>query len=194
MTDPVAAYRRAADVLAADEPTTDEVLQALAGLKTVRADVDRVERQLIGLARDQATPWPSIAGALGVASRQAAEQRWLRLLGEASRDPTRVRTARHEQRVVDVSYGETLQRLRQAAAEVYRRIESDHGWDDRHSRAALARTSLETAITAPPSALYALCRNAVEDFEQMPTARFPAGLATAIRRLRSAERAARIQG
>ncbi len=191
MRDPGAAYREAASVVASDQPSAVELLGALATLKDVRTDLDRVERELIGSARELKIAWPEIAAALGLGSRQAAEQRWLRLNGRDSRDPAPVRSARLEQRTVDSSYGPELAGLRRAAVHANRLIEADHGWDDRHSRAVLARTSLQAAVMAPPSALYALCRNAIDDLEQISTARLPAPLATAVRRLRRAERTAR---
>ena len=189
--DPSAAYRQAASVVATDQPTAVEVLGALTVLKDIRADLDRVERELIGSARELKISWPQLAAALGLSSRQAAEQRWLRLGGGVSRDPVRVRAARRKQRAVDESYGPSLHVLRRAAVHAYRLIEADHGWDDRHSRAALARTSLQAAIVAPPSALYALCRNAIDDFDQMSTVRLPDPLGAAVRRLRHVERSAR---
>lgn len=182
--DPVAEHRFAAETVAAAAPAPPEILRALSGLRHVREDLDRLERALIGAAREQRVGWPEIADALGLASRQAAEQRWLRLRGGASRDPVRVRASRREQRSVDELHG--LAELREAAGETYRRIEADRDWDTRHRRAGLVRTSLATALEAPPSALYALCRNVVDDLEAMSAVRLPPVLAAAARNLRSA--------
>jgi hypothetical protein len=184
--DPVDEHRAAAAVVAAASPTVDDVMHALARLGHVRNDIDRIERELIGAARDLHVTWPDIAAALGLGSRQAAEQRWLRLRGATSRDPRRVRTGQREQRIVDAIHGEELSRLRAAAVEVHRRIEADHGWDDRHDRAALARATLAAATTAPPGALYSLCANALDDLAAMAVVRLPPALATAVRRLREA--------
>ncbi len=194
VTDPLVAYGRAAEVVASAASDTTEVLAALASLRAVRADLDRVERELIGAARDLGAAWPVIAGALRLGSRQAAEQRWLRLSGGSSRDPSQVRAARLEQRTVDVASGERLVELRMAAVALHRRIEADRAWDGRHSRAALARASLAAAVDALPSGLYALCRNAVDDLDQMPTGSLPPPVAAAVRRLRAAERDARTPG
>jgi hypothetical protein len=191
MIDPVDAYRCAANIVAGASPTREGVLEALAALQTVRTDLDRIERELIASAREREVRWPDIAAALGLASRQAAEQRWLRLQGDTSRDPVRVRSSRREQRVVDSVHGAPVAELRRAARQAYRLIEADPGWDSRHSRAALARTSLQAAVAAPPSALYALCQNAIDDLDLIWAARLPAPLAAAVRRLRQAERAAR---
>jgi hypothetical protein len=182
--DPVAEHRFAAETVADASAAPAEVLRALSVLGHVREDLDRLERNLIGAAREQRTGWPEIAAALGLASRQAAEQRWLRLRGGASRDPGRVRAARREQRSVDERQG--LSELRAAAAEAYRRIEADREWDGRHRRAGLVRSSLATALEAPPGALYALCRNVVDDLEVMSAIRLPPALAATAHELRLA--------
>jgi hypothetical protein len=179
--DPVEVYRGAAVTASAEEPEAAAVLDALAGLATVRRDLDRLERELIGAARESQVGWSRIAAALGLGSRQAAEQRWLRLSGSASRDPAAVRSSRTEQRSVDEQYG--VGELRRAAARALRRIDSDHAWADRHRRAALVRSTLAAAVESPPSALYALCRNAIEDLDAMRMVRLPPVLANAMREL-----------
>jgi hypothetical protein len=194
MGEPIAAYRRAAEVVASGGSDVSSVLAALACMPVVRTDLDRLERELIGAARDLGVAWPTIAQSLGLGTRQAAEQRWLRLLGASSRDPAQVRAARREQRIIDDASGEAMVELRRAAVELYRRIESDRGWDGRHSRAALARTSLAAALDAPPGALYALSHHAIEDLAQLSMASLPPALAAAVRRFRSAERRARAGG
>src|SRR4051794_30847186 len=76
-----------------DQPPDDdadratEVRRLLAALETVRRlrdDLTRWEPQLIGAARELGVSWAEIAPALGVASRQAAERRYLRLSPDAS--------------------------------------------------------------------------------------------------------------
>ncbi|MCW6005176.1 hypothetical protein K1W54_11375 [Micromonospora sp. CPCC 205371] len=59
--------------------TGDPVLQALASLRELRVLLDEWEPQLIGMARAAGISWAELAPALGVASRQAAERRYLRL-------------------------------------------------------------------------------------------------------------------
>src|SRR5262245_2531535 len=132
MTDPVNAFRRAAQVVAAGTSDRDEVLGALSELRQVRADLDRVERELISSAREQSAGWPAIARALGLGSRQAAEQRWLRLKGVATRDPAQARRSHVRQRTVDAEAGQELSDLRRAAVQACRLIEADHEWDHRH--------------------------------------------------------------
>ena len=193
MTDPVSSFRRAANVVAAAAPSTADVLQALSDLKAVRVDLDRIERELIGTAREQLIGWPEIAGALGLGSRQAAEQRWLRLRGLETRDPIQVRRSQQQQRIVDNVAGPELAELRRAAIQAYRHIEADRDWDQRHRRAALVRTSLAVAVRAEPSALYALCDNASSDLDLMRAVRLPLALGAATRRLIEATAAARAQ-
>jgi hypothetical protein len=76
-----------------DQPPDDdadratEVRRLLAALETVRHlrdDLTRWEPQLIGAVRELGVSWAEIAPALGVASRQAAERRYLRLNPDAS--------------------------------------------------------------------------------------------------------------
>jgi hypothetical protein len=56
-----------------------DVLAALAKLRAVQDRLAAWEPMLIGAARDRGVSWAAIAPGLGVASRQAAERRYLRL-------------------------------------------------------------------------------------------------------------------
>ncbi|MFD0690117.1 hypothetical protein [Actinomadura fibrosa] len=55
------------------------VLAGLALLAAARAEVDQTEAALMFLARSQGLSWPRIARALGLASAQAAQQRFGRV-------------------------------------------------------------------------------------------------------------------
>ncbi|WP_329103603.1 hypothetical protein OG792_27300 [Micromonospora sp. NBC_01699] len=188
-------HRTLATTAAAADPSPEQVLAALALLDGVRADLDRIERVLIGSAREQRTSWARIAAALGLASRQAAEQRWLRLRAEGGRDPVQVRNTPQRQRTIDNAYGVAIRRLRTATVNAYRQLDADPDWDARHPRAALARTSVEAARTAPPGALFALVIEAMADLDAMtatpPPQPLPQPLRTALDRLRRAVDAAR---
>ncbi|WP_371407646.1 hypothetical protein OHA10_19375 [Kribbella sp. NBC_00662] len=59
--------------------SSSDVLAALAELRVVQDQLAAWEPLLIGAARDRGASWTVIAPALGVASRQAAERRYLRL-------------------------------------------------------------------------------------------------------------------
>ncbi len=75
-----------------------DLLTALARLHWIRTELATVEPALISAAREAGVSWQALAPVLGVASRQAAERRYLRLVpptepGAATRDG-RVRAER----------------------------------------------------------------------------------------------------
>jgi hypothetical protein len=63
----------------------DTVLAALALLPAARAEVDQLEAAVLFAARAEGLPWPRIARAMGLASAQAAQQRYGRVSGRADR-------------------------------------------------------------------------------------------------------------
>ncbi|WP_439381621.1 HSP18 transcriptional regulator [Amycolatopsis lexingtonensis] len=82
MTDPADAVRRIHDVVEAARSGTasqDRLLAALTGLRLLREELAGWEPELITAAREAGASWVALAPALGVASRQAAERRYLRL-------------------------------------------------------------------------------------------------------------------
>jgi hypothetical protein len=86
-------------VVEEDVPTAAQILDALVLLRRLRAELETWEPMLIAAARRQGASWAELAPALGVASRQAAERRYLRLRpgdGEAAhlRRDDRVRAER----------------------------------------------------------------------------------------------------
>jgi hypothetical protein len=152
---------------AADEEAEPTVVRAaLAELAGLRRALDAAEGDLIDAARRQGTGWGEIAAALGLRSRQAAEQRRLRLAGPEQRNPGPAREHRRGQRVVDDAAGETIVSLRMATLTTLRRLDRDPDWDARDARAALVRHSLRTAAAAPPGALYALVDKAMSDLDE----------------------------
>lgn len=64
---------------AGEELSASQVLSALILLRALRDELAGWEPRLIAAARDLGTSWAELAPALGVASRQAAERRYLRL-------------------------------------------------------------------------------------------------------------------
>lgn len=60
-------------------PPAGRVLSALAALRALRDRLDAHEPELIAAARAAGVSWAELAPVLGVASRQAAERRYLRL-------------------------------------------------------------------------------------------------------------------
>jgi hypothetical protein len=66
---------------------TGDVLDALVMLHWMQAELSAVEPALIAAARTAGASWQDLAPALGVASRQAAERRYLRLTPASSDQP-----------------------------------------------------------------------------------------------------------
>lgn len=103
-SDPVDALRRVHEAVTAARAGSadqDRLLSALAGLRLLREELAGWEPELITAARAAGASWVALAPALGVASRQAAERRYLRLqpsnsgekTGEARVDAERDRRA-----------------------------------------------------------------------------------------------------
>lgn len=136
-----------------NELLTGDPLEGLAGIRAARREIDDAERELIEAARDQGHGWAAIAKALGLRSRQAAEQRWLRLCAVDKRDPGPERLRRREQHSVDSIAGPEIARLREAVIAAYRQVEGPE----------LLKLTLAAAIDAPPGALFELASKAVGD-------------------------------
>jgi hypothetical protein len=81
---------------AASPGDATQVLSALMLLRELRDELSGWEPQLIEAARALGTSWADLAPALGVASRQAAEKRYLRVrrTGEAGTGDERVQAER----------------------------------------------------------------------------------------------------
>jgi hypothetical protein len=79
-----------AAVLAAaqnDAPDAADLLDALVLLRWAQSELAAVEPSLIRAARAAGVSWQALAPALGVASRQAAERRYLRLVPASADEP-----------------------------------------------------------------------------------------------------------
>jgi hypothetical protein len=106
-------------------PAVAEALDALVSVRELRARLDVWEPRLIAAARHGGATWAQIAPALGVASRQAAERRFLRLhqgAGDAAgtRDDRvqAVRDRRAGERAVDSWARTNGAALRQLAGQI----------------------------------------------------------------------------
>jgi hypothetical protein len=91
----------AATAHAVRQPTADsapvgavELLDALVLLRWAQSELASLEPALIAAARAAGTSWQALAPALGVASRQAAERRYLRSASAAIDQPGATRDAR----------------------------------------------------------------------------------------------------
>jgi hypothetical protein len=136
-----------------NELLTGEPLAGLARIEAARREVDEAERELIEAARARGHGWAAIASALGLRSRQAAEQRWLRLSSVEKRDPVPERARRRAQHSVDSLAGVEIARLRNAVIAAYRQVKGPE----------LLKQTLAAAIDAPPGALFELASKAVGD-------------------------------
>jgi hypothetical protein len=66
--------------LGADSNDSERLLEALVRIRAVREHLAEWEPRLIDQARAVGVSWAQLAPALGVASRQAAERRYLRII------------------------------------------------------------------------------------------------------------------
>lgn len=159
-------------------------LDQLAAMAAARAAFDERELRLIDQARRDGATWAEIAGALGLASRQAAEQRRQRLAAAVTR------AAAMQRQEQDFRYGDDIAALRAATIALRRRIEADPRWDRRFLRAALVRETVATAAEAGPGPLFALVAQAMTDLAESGVVAFPPSTAAAVAQTRKALRAA----
>jgi hypothetical protein len=151
-------------------------MEELREIVAARARLDDRELDLIDRARRQGATWAQIATALGLSSRQAAEQRRGRLAAAA-------RARRHQQ---DLRYG--LHSLRTEVTGVLTAITADPLWDARFVRAPLVRDTLTAAVDADAGPLFALAAQAATDLALAGP--LPRDMRVAVRRLRRALREA----
>ncbi|MFG3422479.1 hypothetical protein ACIBTZ_04105 [Micromonospora sp. NPDC049460] len=135
----------------------------LAEIRAARCRLDEQELELIDRARYQGATWAQIAAALGLGSRQAAEQRRQRLAA--------ARWSRRQN--LDLHYSPRIAALRTAIADLHRWIDVDRGWDTRFRRAALVRSTAEAALDAVPGSLYALASHVAADLAEVGCQRLP---------------------
>jgi hypothetical protein len=97
MSELSAALALVQEALADTAAPADKVVAALEVLRHLRDELATWEPELIAAARDAGVSWVELAPALGVASRQAAERRYLRLRPSSTGEATgegRVRAER----------------------------------------------------------------------------------------------------
>ncbi|WCN80232.1 hypothetical protein [Micromonospora sp. LH3U1] len=153
---------------------TSELAQ-LADVRAARARLDERELELIDRARHEGATWAQIATALGLGSRQAAEQRRQRLV-----------TARWSRRQhLDLDFAPRIAALRTAVADLGRWIAADRRWDKRFRRAALVRSTVQAALDAAPGSLYALALHLATDLAEAGE-RLPAPVRATAAKIRTA--------
>ena len=154
------AYRTVDTVLREARPELADTLTALAGISTLRADLDAIERGVIDSARRSGASWTDIAATLGLRSRQAAEQRRLRLGSlDATSDPTSARARRRRQQNIDAFAGTVIIALRASAADLALALHRAPA----SPATQLASTTLHIASDADPGALVDLLRLVLAD-------------------------------
>ncbi|MFC0509053.1 hypothetical protein [Micromonospora costi] len=153
-----------------------DALDRLGELRAARVRLDEQELELIDRARHAGATWAQVAAALGLASRQAAEQRRQRLVA--------ARQARR--RESDRGYSGRIVALRAAVRDLQRWIDADRRWDGRFPRAALVRATAAVAHDAEPGALYALARHLAADLAGAGPDALPPPVEAAARRLDAA--------
>ncbi|MFJ8831889.1 hypothetical protein [Micromonospora aurantiaca] len=150
-------------------------LDHLSEIAAARVRLDDRELDLIDRARHGGATWAEIARALGLGSRQAAEQRRQRLV--AAR---RTRLSR-----LDPVGAPDLPVLRAAVTDLNRWIEADRAWDGRFPRAALTRRTCALALDAGAGPLHTLAAHLADDLAGAGR-RLPAPALDAARRIAAA--------
>ncbi|GLZ28353.1 hypothetical protein Lesp02_05430 [Lentzea sp. NBRC 105346] len=127
----------------AGEVSRAEVLLALEMLRQLRDELDEWEPRLIATAREIGVSWAALAPALGVASRQAAERRYLRVrqTGHQGTGDQRVQAER-DQRAGDRAVRDWARRN----AATLRRIAGLVGEFDQNVHNALAADDAATLL------------------------------------------------
>ena len=132
-------------------------------IRAAREQLDEQELELIDWFRHAGATWAEIADALGLGSRQAAEQRRHRL--------SALRWSRR--RRLDLAYSMRIAAIREALMALQQWIDMDRRWDTRFRRAALVRRTSLMAIDADPGALYELAGNITVDLAQASAQQLP---------------------
>lgn len=171
-------------------------MNALVTVGGRREELDRAEWLLVAAARLEGATWAEVAAALGLRSRQAAEQRWLRLQGALGlppegvavstrlRDPSTVRAFRGPEPAVDER--DDVARLRRSVALLYDLLVQGPAGPRVAPAMRLARETLAVAGLAPAGALHDLVRQAIGDIRGVPAAAQGPDLVRASQRLREA--------
>jgi hypothetical protein len=141
----------AATAHAVQQPTTDsaavkpaELLDALVLLRWAQTELAGIEPTLIAAARAAGLSWQALAPALGVASRQAAERRYLRSAAAATDQPGDTRDTRVQ-----------AERDRRAAHRAVAQWANDNTADLRRLAGQItALTDLDEAATAAVARLH----------------------------------------
>lgn len=179
-------------VIEAAEPSPADVNTSLTQIGDLRHDLDRVEHRLIALARGAGAGWQEIADSLGLRSRQAAEQRYLRLDASAEPDIGAVRKRLARRREMDARADARAARLRAAAGALIDELEQvARRAEGGGAGAVLALSTVRIAVDGEAGALYDLVAQALDDLDELPSTRRSDALNAAVAEAREALAAAR---
>lgn len=189
---PADQWRWIASVLEAVEPSRVDVNASLTLIGGLRHDLDRAEHRLIGLARSTGAGWQEIADSLGLRSRQAAEQRYLRLDANAEPDIGAVRRRLARRRELDARADARAARLRAATGALIDELEQVvRRSEDVNAVAALALSTVRIAVDAEAGALCDLVAQALDDLRGLPPGLRSDALVVAVAEIDKALAAAR---
>lgn len=152
-------YQSLKEIASGPDKDGPALLKALSAVAEIRRELDEIERDLLQDAKAAGASWAGIASALGLASRQAAEQRCLRLQGARNRDPGWARSQRAQRKDDD---GPGLEELARAADAAHRELRARTGST---AKERLAAATLRQARDAAPGSLYDLVRQALADLD-----------------------------
>ncbi|SIQ93134.1 hypothetical protein [Micromonospora avicenniae] len=148
----------------------------LGELRAARLRLDEEELDLIDRVRHAGATWAQIASALGLTSRQAAEQRRQRLAA----------ARRARRRELDRGWSPRLVALRAIVTDLQQWIDADRRWNGRFPGATLVRDTLAVAHDADPGALHTLARHIADDLTRAGRTHLPAPVQAVAARLDAA--------
>jgi hypothetical protein len=170
------------------EPWLLDIAMRLVG--SARHEVDRAEEALINRAREQGMSWAMIAQSLGLGSRQAAEQRYLRLRAareDRERDPQVFREIQQGRRRQLELLQENEEWLRQLAGDIAdvssRPVAGEPALPDRpvlRTRLSILRRDLTRSSVGD---LFTLLSAIAEDIEPAERAALPTAIRDGLARL-----------
>ncbi|MEU4675521.1 hypothetical protein [Micromonospora sp. NPDC023737] len=153
----------------------DELVR-LGELRAARLRLDEEELDLIDRARYAGATWAQIATALGLTSRQAAEQRRQRLAA----------ARRARRRELDRGWSPGLVALRTIVADLQKWIDADRRWNGRFPGATLVRDTVAVTHEADPGALHTLAGHIADDLTRAGREHLPAPVQAVAARLDAA--------
>lgn len=180
-------WRRTIAVLQESPISRRNVNEALTSIGALRTELERVEHRLIALARESGASWQEIAASLGMRSRQAAEQRFLRLEANAEADLGAVRKRLAVRRELDARAGVNAAGLRSALGGLIDELDrSTRRAVGREAVILLALATVRIAVDSGAGPMCDLAALAVADLSGLPPEQRSSELDAALDAVRSA--------